>query len=305
MSRRGGWGGGGGRWLIWTGRAVLWAVIVVIVVNGVRAPFERFTQANNPSTGAAAAPSDSGFPVTQASAFALQFAAVYLNFDEANADQRAERLRSFLPDGADPQFGWNRVGRMSAGAFQFAGIDVDRSDPSFARVKVTYQSGSRRGLLSVPVYHEGGRFVVAAQPALLPEPAPAGLPQVADPERDSAMEAELRPQVEGFFRAYASSNQVDLQRYVASGETIEGFGGAFTLAQLKDVVVPVGSDNTRQVKAVVVWAVPSGDPNAVASAGPDGLAADAGLEQAYQLTVEKQGGKWFVKQVQGPSRSVG
>ncbi len=27
----------------WTGRAVLWALIVVIVVNGVRAPFERFT----------------------------------------------------------------------------------------------------------------------------------------------------------------------------------------------------------------------------------------------------------------------
>src|SRR4051794_5408854 len=40
---RGGWGGSGGRWWIYVGRVILWAFLIVVLVNGVRAPFERFT----------------------------------------------------------------------------------------------------------------------------------------------------------------------------------------------------------------------------------------------------------------------
>lgn len=301
--RRGGWGGGGGRWLIWSGRALLWALIVVIVVNGIRAPFERLTQQNN-ATGATSGPVDSGFPVTQASAFANQFAAVYLNFDATNPQQRADRLKAFLPEGADDQFGWNGDGRMAAGAFQFAGINV--IDANNAVVTVSYQSGSARGLLSVPVYYDGGRFVVAAQPSLLPVPGPAGLPQLAESDRDGAAESELRPQLEGFFKAYATGNQVDLQRYVANGVTIEGFDGTLTLVQLKDVVVPPGGETTRQVTAVVLWGVSSGSAGITPTPGANDPAnKPAGLEQAYQLTVEKQGGKWFVRHIQGASRPLG
>ncbi|MEW9529149.1 conjugal transfer protein [Microbispora sp. NPDC049125] len=300
--RRGGWSGGGGRWLVWTGRIILWALIIVIVVNGVRAMFERYTQTGG-GTVSSAEPTGSGFPVTQASAFANQFAAVYLNYDATNPQQRAERLKAFLPEGADAQFGWNGYGRMSAGAFQFDGISV--IDANNARVTVTYQSGGSRGLLAVPVYYDGSRFVVSAQPALLPAPGPAGLPQLPDPDRDAAAESELRPLLEGFFKAYAAGDQADLQRYVANGATIEGFGGEFTLAELKDVVVPPGGASDRQVTAVVVWAVGSSEATAVPTPGADPAAQPAGLEQAYELTVEKQGGKWFVKDVQGAKRSVG
>ncbi|MBX6385146.1 MAG: conjugal transfer protein [Microbispora sp.] len=299
--RRRGWSGGGGRWLVWTGRVILWALIIVIVVNGVRAPFDRLTQDER----APATPTDSatsGFPTTKAAAFANQFAAVYLNYDANNPQQRAERLKPFLPEGADEQFGWNGYGRMQAGAIQFAGIDV--IDEHNARVTVSYQSEGTRGLLSVPVYYDNGKFVVSAQPALLPAPGPAGLPQLPDPDRDSATEAELRPQLEGFFKAYAAGNQVDLQRYVASGVTINGFNGEFSLAELKDVVVPPGAADSRKVMAVVVWAVSSDRP-AVASPSQDPAAQPAGLEQAYELTVEKQGGKWFVRDIQGANRSVG
>ncbi|GAA0378380.1 hypothetical protein GCM10009530_31250 [Microbispora corallina] len=274
----------------------------MIVVNGVRAPIERMT-ATDQASQAPTEPTGSIFPVTQAAAFANQFAAVYLNYDAANPQQRAERLKAFLPDGADDQFGWNGYGRMSAGAFQFAGINV--IDVHSARVTVTYQSGGSRGLLSVPVYYDSGKFVVSAQPALLPAPGPAGLPQLADPDRDSATEAELRPQLEGFFKAYAAGNQVDLQRYVANGVTVDGFNGEFTLAELKDVVVPPGDADSREVTAVVVWAVSSGDVAAVATPSADPVSQPAGLEQAYQLTMEKQGGKWFVRDVQGANRSVG
>ncbi|GII29744.1 conjugal transfer protein [Planotetraspora mira] len=304
-SRRGGWGGGGGRWLVWAGRAILWALIIVIVVNGVRAPFERLSQ-SGAATDSETTPSssDRDFPVTQAAAFANQFAAVYLNYDATNAQQRAERLKAFLPDGADEQFGWNGYGRMTAGAFQFSGIQV--SDEHDAVVTVAYQTGGHRGLLSVPIYNDGGHFVVSGQPGLLPAPALPGFPQVSGPSRDSATEAELRPQIEGFFKAFAAGNQVDLQRYVASGKPIDGFNGEFTLAQLKDLVVPEGEANTREVTAVVVWAVSSNGTDAVStSVQNDPAVQPGGLEQAYRLTMEKQGGKWFVQQVQGASRSVG
>src|SRR5437868_6655730 len=105
-SRRGRWSGGGGRWLVWTGRAILWALIIVIVVNGIRAPFERFTQ---PSTAAPqTAVTTDGFPADRASAFATQFANNYLDLDSAGSSGRALRLAPYLPDGVDDgQFGWD------------------------------------------------------------------------------------------------------------------------------------------------------------------------------------------------------
>ncbi|MBO3750804.1 conjugal transfer protein [Streptosporangiaceae bacterium NEAU-GS5] len=303
--RRGGWGGGGGRWLMWAGRALVWALIVVIVVNGVRAIFERVT-AQPAGSGAVVQSADARFPVTEAGAFATQFAAVYLNFDATNPQQRADRLRPFIPEGASEQFGWNGYGRMSAGAFQFVGIDVTGNS---AIVRVSYQSGGTRGILAVPVYREGDRFVVSERPALLAAPDRAGLPQVSEPDRDDATAEAMRPTVEGFFKAYGVGNASDLQLYVATGETISGLPGSLEFAQLKDLVVPLGGETSREVTAIVIWGL-SSDQNTQNTTAPspgvdDPAAQPAGLEQAYQLSMEKVGGKWFVKSIQGASRSVG
>lgn len=301
--RRRGWSGGGGRWLVWTGRVVLWALIVVIVVNGVRAPFERFTS-NQGATGAPSAPADSGFPVQQGAAFANQFAAVYLNFDGTNPEQRDTRLTDFLADGVERRFGWNGFGRMAAGAIQFHSIEV--ADANNARVQVSFQSGARRWLLSVPIYQADGRFVVSGLPALLPSGGAAGLPAVAGPDRDANLEDQLRQTLEGFFRAYASGNAAELKLYAADGATIEGLGGQFTLAQLNSVVAPLGGETGRDVTVTVTWSITAADAAAVPTDDPaDPAAQPALLEQAYQLTMEKQGDKWLVRQVQGASRSVG
>lgn len=301
---RGRWSGGGGRWLVWTGRAVLWALIVVIVVNGVRAPFERFTRQNT-AGGTPAVSSDTEFPVSRATSFASQFAAVYLNFESIRSQERAARLAPYLPEGAEPQFGWDGLGRMAAGAVQPYGTEIiDRDN---AVVTLAFQSGDRRQLLSVPVFHDGqtDRLVVSGRPGILPAPTPANLPPAPAGESDEAAEAELRTPLANFFKAYALSDTASLQQYAAAGVTLEGFGGAFTFIQLKSLSVPLVGGATREVTATVVWGVPSG---ATPSAGPtpaDPGDASGKLEQAYLLTVVEQGGKWFVKNIRGAQRSVG
>lgn len=301
--RRFRWSGGGGRWLVWIGRAVLWLLIIVIVVNGVRAPFERFTQ-GEPAGATPTASPGAGFPAEAAISFANQFAAAYLNFDAANPRVRAERLKPFLPDAAHDQFGWNGFGRLQAGAIQPANIEI--KDANNAVVTLMVQSGERRWLFSVPVYAQDNRFVVSQRPALLPAPGPAQLPAAAQPEHDEATAAELTPQLKGFFEAFGSGDPEQLRRYVAAGVDIQGFNGAFTLAQLKQVIVPPGG-TTRSVTAIVVWAVPAATPPATdPAAQPTDAPVDppGALEQAYRLTVEKQGDKWFVKDVRGAGRTA-
>jgi hypothetical protein len=303
MPRRGGWSGGGGRWLVWTGRAILWALIVVIVVNGVRAPFERFTRQGTAGQ-SVSTPADLGFPVTQGTSFASQFAAVYLNFDAVRASERAGRLAPFLPDGAEPQFGWDGLGRMSAGAIQ--PYDVKVADAENAVVTLVFQAGNRRQLLSVPLFYDKPvkRFVVSGRPGILPAPAAANLPALAEPDRDEAAERELRTPMANFFKAYAASDTASLQQYAADGVTLDGFGGAFTFVELKDLVVPLPAGASRKVTATVVWGVPTGAPSAEPTTADPGDMSGK-LEQSYVLTVVEQGGKWFVESIGGAGRSVG
>ncbi len=245
------------------------------------------------------------FPADRGMAFAAQFAGVYLNFSPEDAASRSNKLAAFLAEGMDAQLGWDGYGKLAAVAIQ--PYDIETTDAHNAIVSVAFQSGPRRMLLSVPIYYSGDdagrRFVVSGRPAILPAPAPADLPQVAAPETDDAAAAELKPQLEGFFKEYASGDAAGLQRYVAAGKSLPSFGGVFTFSQLKEVVVPVGGA-TREIQAVVVWAVPNGDASPTPNA-TDPAAVGGTLEQVYRLTVEKQGDKWFVADIRGGGRVVG
>ena len=109
------WSGSGGRWLLWPMRIVLWAAILIIGYRGISAIVLNETPSSASSgNGAAAAPSPS-FPVTLASAYALQFGQAYLNLSPNNAAQRARELAVFIPANVralQPQFGWNGAGTM-------------------------------------------------------------------------------------------------------------------------------------------------------------------------------------------------
>ncbi|MEV4252736.1 conjugal transfer protein [Spirillospora sp. NPDC049652] len=293
-SRRGGgsvrggrWGGSGGRWWVWLGRAVLWALIIVIVVNGVRAPFERFTAKDGSSTGGSGT-SAHGFPTAAAGAFALQFVHVYLNYDPRSADARAQQLRAFVPEGASAQFGWNDVGQLQLQSAQVAGVDVRDAENAIVTVLAGAQGKWFR--LAVPVYAKNGAMVVSARPALLPPPAKAALPQPGVRDRDGALEAELAPVMTQFFPAYARSDQAALQRF-SDGPPIRGLADSVTFVQVREVIAPRGPVDSRTVTVTVGWQMPAA-----------GGAVGGELDQTYDLSVVKKNGTWYVHDIRGTAQ---
>ncbi|WP_026341079.1 conjugal transfer protein [Actinomadura atramentaria] len=278
-------GGSGGRWWVWLGRAVLWALILVILVNGVRAPFERFTSDDSPGTAKPSPGKGTGFPTTAASAFALQFAAVYLNYDAKSTAAREAQLRSFLPDGAPAQFGWNNAGKLQVSSVQVAGIDA--RDAHNGTVTLLARNQDKWLRLAVPVYADGGALVVSGRPALLPPPSRATLPQNGVRERDTALETALTPILGTFFDAYAKSDQTQLSRFSA-GSPIAGLGNSVTFVAVRGVTAPTGDPGRRVVTATVAWQLPA-----------TGGGAGGELEQDYRLDLVKKASDWYVRDVRG------
>ncbi|WP_433333851.1 conjugal transfer protein [Spirillospora sp. CA-294931] len=284
------WGGSGGRWWIWVGRAVLWALILVILVNGIRAPFERFTTKES-ATGGTQKPSKSGtqFPSSQAGAFALQFATTYLNYDQKTAAARETQLRTFLPEGADGQFGWNGVGVLQVQSVQVAGVDA--KDDNNGVVTVLARSQDKWLRLAVPVFAKNGALVIPARPALLPPPTKAQLPTQGVRDRDAALETELQTVLHTFFQAYARSDQATLSRF-SDGTSIPGLGDSVNFVQVRSVVAPRGEAKERTVMATVAWQIP-------------GAAAGGELEQTYELALVKKGTSWYVRDIRGTTEPGG
>jgi hypothetical protein len=281
------WGGSGGRWWIWVGRIILWAFILVVIVNGIRAPFERFNAKPSAAPANGQKAQTTQFPESAASAYALQFAGIYLSYDQKNPAARETQLSYFLPDGADQQFGWDGNGQMAVQQLQVAGVNVRDADDAIVTLLV--KANDRWLQLAVPVYAKDGAMVISGRPALLPAPPRAALPQPAAQDRDSGLEDQLKPRLETFFKAYASSDQ-SILGLLYSGGPLTGLNGAVDFAQLGDVVAPPGAAGLRIVTAKVTWQIPTAQNKAAA----------AKLEQTYQLTVvKKDDGNWYVKDIQG------
>lgn len=284
-SRR--WGGSGGRWWIWVGRLVLWALILVILVNGIRAPFERFTSSDSGNQSTPKAAAGSQFPSSAGSAFALQFGNVYLNYNQQAAAERERQLQAFLPNGAAGQFGWNGVGAQQVQSVQVAGVDA--RDASNAIVTLLARTADGWFRLAVPVYADNGAMVISGRPALLPPPTRATLPQGGAKERDTTLEAGLKQTLDAFFHAYAASEQEVLSR-LSEGPAITGLNGSVRFARLEEIVVPKGAGDRRTISVTVTWQIPT------ANAKADG----AELAMTYELTVVKKAdGTWNVRDIHG------
>jgi hypothetical protein len=282
---RGGWGGSGGRWWIYVGRVILWAFLIVVLVNGIRAPFQRFTDKSTTTT----TPTTSGkpvFPQEQASAYALSFADVYLNYDPAAAAvaDRQKQLAQFIAPGVDPQLGWDNTGKSVLRSAHVSSVEAQ--DLNRAVVTLLVQANGKIFQLAVPVYAKDGALAISGRPATLAAPPRAALP-AANQDRDSALETELQEPLTGFFKAYGSGDTASLQRY--SDPPVTGLGNAYVFSALKEINAPQGDANSRTVNATVIWQV----------SPVQNKASGGTLEQTYQLTMLKKDGNWYVTDIRG------
>jgi hypothetical protein len=286
------WRGSGGRWLIWVGRAVAWAVLLLIGYRGVLAIVDGDGTGTSQTSGAGAVASGPAFPVTLADAYALEFGQVYLNFSPATAAARGDQLAAFLPPGSDRQLGWNGAGAEKLLSEQVAGVSVTGAHTAVVTLLARV---SNAGLieLGVPVYSAGGKMTVTGNPALWPAPGKA-IPPGGQAAGDQATETTLQNQLPAFFQAYASGDKGTLARYTVPGAHIAGLSGAVTYGALDRVYAPAGGSR-RQISATVSWLLtPASSASAIAS-------APASLQITYQMTVVYSGGSWDVASIGGPA----
>jgi len=287
------WNGGGGRWLVWTLRVVLWAVLLIIGYRGITAIIFNETPASRSGSSSPASPGTvtSQFPSTLAGAYAMQFGAVYLNFSTATAGQRSQELAAYLPGtiiSADPQLGWDGSGSLQLNSEQVAGITVQ--DATHAVVTLLASVNGQLMQLGVPIYAAHGGLVVSGEPAWLAAPPQAAPPRPPAAASDPAATGALNAQLPAFFQAYASGDSATLNRFLAPGATVSGLSGALTYTGISNLYVPTGGA-TRQITARVVWQL----------AG-SGTSGPAKLEMTYDMTVIDQGGKWYVHDIAASTR---
>ncbi len=287
------WRGAGGRWLVWVARVVVWTVIVLVGYRGVVAIVSG-TGTGGSGSGAKRAVGATGFPVTAAEAYALEFGNVYLNYSPATAAERSAALAAFLPPGTDPQLGWNGAGNQQLLAEQVAGITVRSGHAAVVTLLARLADGNLVEL-AVPVYAADGGMSVSGEPALLPGPAKAVAPAADQARGDQATAAALQTQLAGFFQAYASGDQATLARYLAPGAQIKGLAGIVQFGAVDAVYAPAGG-LTRTISVTVSWLLPS--QPAPRSAGAT-ASASAGLQMTYEMTVVKHGGAWDVRSIGG------
>ena len=289
------WSGGGGRWLLWPLRAVLWAALLIVAYRGVTAIV--FHQASTaPADGTEPGGTTAGqFPVSLAEAYATEFGQVYLNFSPAIQAQREQELAAFVPPSvaaAHPDLGWNGTGQLSLQSEQIAGIAVQ--DPQHAVVTLLAMVNGQLMELGVPVIASGGGVVVAGEPAWLPAPKQISPPEAASQGSDPVARNQLMNELPAFFQAYASGDSAALSRFELRGFPLTGLGGTVAFDSIAGLQVPPGG-TTRQITVSVIWQL--GGP---ASAGI------TKLEMAYRVSVvDLQSGKWYVNEISAATEAVG
>ena len=291
------WRGAGGRWLVWIGRAVAWAVILLIGYRGVLAIIDG-RAATTPPRSPVRAAAGAQFPVTMAAAYAMQFGDVYLNFSPAGAARRSRDLASFLPPGADPQLGWNGVGTQRLLAEQVAGVSVTGTHSAVVTLLARLGNG-RLIELGVPIYAANDGMTVSGDPALLPGPAKVTRPAPASQGADQATAAELQSQLPAFFRAFASGDRTTLARFTLPGAHITGLNGAATFGAIDSVSAPPGGSR-RTISVTVTWRLPASPAGRAGSI----RTAPASVQMSYDMTVVRQQGSWDVASIGASAASL-
>jgi len=146
----------------------------------------------------------------------------------------------------------------------------------------------------VPVYASGSGVIVPGDPARLPAPAAASLPDSQAVASGPPAQRALSGGVSAFFRAYAGGGQATLNRFLAPGASVGGLGGAVGFVSIASLTVPPGGA-TRGIAVTVSWMV-------------SGQVSCAVLQFAaiYDMSViDRPRGRWYVREIRASTQPMG
>ncbi|MCD9143891.1 conjugal transfer protein [Streptomyces albireticuli] len=132
----------GAKFAVKVGRGVLWGVVALAAITGVRSWIWTPEPAKTTPVTVDSAPD---YPVQEAQAVAARFARSYLAWDEADPQARSLALARDLPKGADTTRGWNSKGRQEVLAAQPGTVSLLADKRARVRVDVLVKSDTLTG----------------------------------------------------------------------------------------------------------------------------------------------------------------
>ncbi|MHA7957165.1 conjugal transfer protein [Streptomyces sp. L500] len=304
----------GSKFAVKVGRGVLWGVVALAAITGIRSWF--WTPAP-PKPAPTKVDSGPQYPVQEAQAVAARFARSYLTWDEADPQARVGALARDMPRGAETAAGWNSKGHQevlvvlpstvsvlgdkrarvrvdllvsgpaptdSAPSDKDKGDKKDEPKKDDAKKDAKPASATRWMGLEVPVVQASGRVVVTGEPGIVgvPNSGPS-VPAPAAKSNDMEFSDKTRGVVEEFFSKYAAGESDSV---AAPGASIPALPSGMTLGTIRNWTVDEGSGTDRVGTAVVIWNV-----------------GGAEIEQTYRVKLTRvasaQAERWQVAEVHG------
>ncbi|MGW2456758.1 conjugal transfer protein [Streptomyces sp. NPDC001704] len=284
------------------GRGLVWFVVVLAAITGVRA---WFIPPKAPAPKAPTVKTEAAYPDEAAQAVAARFARAYLGWDESKAAEREQLLAAVLPPDADAKMGWDGHGRQDVLAVQPGAVTKTKNAQARVRVEALVRSvveaepakdkkkeaapaqdAARWIGLDVPVAVSGGQVVVTGRPGLvgIPKHGPKA-PDTPTTQTDPELSQQTESAVDKFFSAYAAG---DTEAVTAPGANVPALPAGVTYKGLVSWSADAGSGDSRTGTARVSWSL-----------------GGASVEQVYRVTITQvstsDAHRWQVDDVLGGS----
>ncbi len=284
------------------GRGLVWFVVVLAAITGVRA---WVIPPKAPAPKAPAAKAEAAYPDEAAQAVAARFARAYLGWDEDKAEEREQLLASVLPPDTDATMGWDGHGRQDVLAVQPGAVTETKNGQARVRVEVLLRpvieaepaKGKKKAPapaeqparwvgLDVPVVESSGQIAVTGRPGLvgIPEHGPKA-PDTPTTQTDPELSTQTEGAVDKFFAAYAAG---DTDAVTAPGASVPALPAGVEYKGLVSWSADSGGGDTRTGTALVSWSL-----------------AGASVEQVYRVTITRvstsDAHRWQVDDVRGGS----
>jgi hypothetical protein len=307
----------GGRVGILALKVVVWGILAVFLINGVRSTFDRPVIPVDALTVAVADQLGlENYPVESAQSLAYAFAQIYLNNPPDQQAQREEDLSRLLPPGAGTSEALSiSPQELLSGPFLADSADIiddNRAVFTYSARVISLDANGQRPqdaapqwvYLAVPVFADSeGRTRISGLPAFVPPIPLSEETTVPDLPLDTseAQRQAVTVDISAFFQAWGVSNSDALARFVAPTDIVEETAPA----------VAEGLASIPGSRPLIFKSISSVSIQDAAGTVDDPIAvqvrvvwddATALIEQSYMLTLVNNGAEtWFITDIKGGS----